>query len=215
MTPTPPEHLPSKLVSLTASSTPRYSSCGEVPDVPRIRRLETVAFTLGNRRLRLNRAEVDAGTDAERPSVLSQQLARDEVRLRRRRSDEVPRVDVDSGNADPRGAHAGEVVDDDAHSSSEMDGVDVGPPRSQVLAHKTAMTVLRDGLGAQQCRAPLEIARGEHLVYATLIHDSEEVGFIGRPIAFVLLVRVQQILGGCKQRFVLIRRTDQLKQEVR
>jgi hypothetical protein len=125
------------------------------------------------------------------------------------------RLGVNAGHADARTPHARDVVDDDLHSRSEVNGTNVWPTLGKELAYKPPMAVLGSGLAAEQGGPVFKIVRRQDLVNSSPLHQGEEVGLVGGPFPLALLVRIQEFLGWREQWLMLIRCADQFPQEIR
>jgi hypothetical protein len=72
-----------------------------------------------------------------------------------------------------------------------MDSSDHGPSSSEVLADEPAVTMLGCRLAAEQRGANLEVGGLQGVLDLPFGHEREELGFVGVPVAFALLVVVQ------------------------
>ncbi len=77
------------------------------------------------------------------------------------------------------------------------------------------MTILRSRLTAEQRGRQLELRGREGALDLTLGHQVEEATLVGSPVAFALLVLIEQPLGGSQKRLVLVGGADQLAQKER
>ena len=74
------------------------------------------------------------------------------------------------------------------------------PPVSpQVFRDEATVTVVRDVLAAEQA-ASFDDFGIDPLFDLALFHQFQEGGFIEAPVALVLLVGIEDVLGGCEQR---------------
>lgn len=71
------------------------------------------------------------------------------------------------------------------------------------------------GRTAKECSPALEVRRRERRLDVPATEQIVELRFVRRPVAFSLLVLVEQILRGCEHGLVLVARADEFTQEVR
>jgi len=77
------------------------------------------------------------------------------------------------------------------------------------------MAVLRGRLAAEQCGRQLELRGREGALDLTLGHQVEEATLVRPPVAFALLVLIEQLLRGSQKGLVLVGGADQLTEKVK
>ena len=107
------------------------------------------------------------------------------------------------------------MIDDDPHGQSEMHDPHVGPALSEELGYQPAMAVFGCCLTTKQCRAARERLGVERLMHATSLHQLQKGSLVGRPVPSSLLEGIENVLGRCKQRLVLVFAAEKLTGKVR
>jgi hypothetical protein len=85
---------------------------------------------------------------------------------------------------------------------------------SEELDHEPTVAMFRARLAAEQGSTPLEGGTRKYVVDATALHQRKKLRLVGCPVAFTLLVRIQDVLSGGQQALVLVGRAHELSREV-
>lgn len=96
-----------------------------------------------------------------------------------------------------------------------MNDRDIAPVVAQIFRDESTMAMLRSSLATQQHGGYVEHAARNSLLDAPLAHQRKKSLLVDFPVAFLLLVCVEDVLGGSEQWLVLVVRMTDDAQKVR